>query len=84
VGRLPVRAAVLVTLAVVAFGFVGPRLGYSVAGLLTLLIGGLAASDFRFRELLAVSVILIAVSIVLFSYVLKLTMPILVLPGMSW
>ncbi|RDJ23145.1 hypothetical protein DWF00_21080 [Bosea caraganae] len=83
-GRLPFRPAVLVTLAVVAFGFVSPRLGYAVAGLLTLLIGGLAAPDVRFRQLLAVSLILIVFSVVLFSYVLKLTMPAVILPGLSF
>jgi putative tricarboxylic transport membrane protein len=80
---LPLRPAALVTLAVVVFGFVSPRLGYAVGGLLTLVIGGLAASDLRLRELLLVSVALIAVSVVLFSYVLKLSIPILLLPGLS-
>lgn len=80
---MPLRPAVLVLLAVVVFGFVSPRLGYAVGGLLTLVIGGLAASDLRLRELLLVSVALIAISVVLFSYVLKLSIPILLLPGLS-
>ena len=73
----------LVLLAVVVFGLVSPRLGYAVGGLLTLVIGGLAASDLRLRELLPISVALIAISVVLFSYVLKLSIPILLLPGLS-
>ncbi|MDF2809854.1 MAG: hypothetical protein K0S56_885 [Microvirga sp.] len=81
---LPFRAVVLVTLAVGAFGFVAPALGYAPAGLLTLLIGGLAAPDVRFRELLGVSVFLIVFSVALFSFALKLTMPILILPSVSF
>jgi hypothetical protein len=82
--RLPLRPALLVTLGVVAFGLVTPVFGYGPAGLLTMLIAGLATPDARLRELFAVSLGLIIFSIALFSYVLKLTMPILLLPGLSF
>jgi len=81
--RWPLRPALLVTLGVAAFGLVAPVFGYGPAGLLTMLIAGLATPEVRFRELFAVSLGLIVFSIVLFSYVLKLTMPILILPGLS-
>jgi putative tricarboxylic transport membrane protein len=80
--RLPLRATTLVSLAVVAFGIVTPRFGYAVGGLLALIVGGLATPQVRLRELLLVSAILIGLSIVLFSVLLKLTIPILVLPGL--
>lgn len=82
--RTPLRPVILVTLSVVAFGLVTPVLGYAVAGLMTLLISGLAAPDLRFRQLLGISVALIAFCVVLFSWMLKLTMPILILPGVSF
>ena len=48
----PLRPVILVTLAVVTFGLVTPVLGYAIAGLLLLLISGLAARDVRFPALL--------------------------------
>jgi len=83
-GRVPLRPAVLVTLGVVVFGLVTPVFGYGPAGLLTMLIAGLATPEVRLRELVAVAVALIIFSVLLFSYLLKLTMPILILPGLSF
>jgi hypothetical protein len=81
--RLRLWPLALVTLAIVLFGMVAPLAGYAVAGLLTLVIGGLAAPDLRLRELIVMSLCLVAFSVALFSWALKLTMPILVLPGFS-
>lgn len=77
----PWRAMLAVFAAVIAFGLVAPRFGYAPAGLLTLIIGGLGAPDLKLRQLLPMSAALIAFSVVLFSYVLKLPMPFLLLPG---
>ena len=82
--RWPLRPVILVTLAVVAFGVVTPVLGYAIAGLLLLLVSGLAARDVRFPALLAMSVVLIIASVALFSFLLKLTMPVLILPWASF
>lgn len=81
---LPLRATILVVLAVVAFGIVTPVMGYAPAGLLTMIVGGLATPQVRWRELAGVSVALTALSVVLFSLLLKLTIPILVLPGLRF
>lgn len=75
------RGPALVVLAVVVFGVVTPVFGYAPAGLLTMIISGLAAPEIRFRQLALVSICLIAFSILLFSYALKLPVPILALPG---
>lgn len=75
------RGPALVVLAVVVFGLTTPIFGYAPAGLLTMIISGLAAPELRFRQLAFVSVCLIAFSILLFSYALKLPVPILALPG---
>jgi hypothetical protein len=80
----PLRPVILVTLAVVTFGIVTPVLGYAIAGLLLLLISGLAARDVRFPALLVLSVVLIVASVALFSFLLKLTMPVLILPWASF
>lgn len=82
--RTPFRPLALVVLAVAGFGFIAPLFGYAVAGLLTLVISGLAAPDLRLRQLLVVSILLTAASVALFSYALKLTMPIVILPGVSF
>ena len=78
--RLPLRPVILVTVAIVAFGAVTPLLGYGIAGFLTMLIAGLATPEVRLRELIAVALGLIALSIVLFSTLLGLTIPIVILP----
>ncbi len=68
----------------VAFGIVTPVMGYAPAGLLTMIVGGLATPQVRWRELAGISVALTALSVVLFSLLLKLTIPILVLPGLRF
>lgn len=81
--RIPLRPAFLVTLGIINFALVTPAFGYGPAGLLTMLIAGVATPEVRVRELILVSLGVIAFGIALFSYVLKLSLPILVLPGLS-
>jgi hypothetical protein len=81
---IPWRAAALVTLAIVLFGVLTPVAGYAVAGFCTLLVSGLAATDLRLRDLVATSIGLIVFSVLLFSVVLKLTIPVVRLPGLSF
>ena len=81
---IPWRSTALVTLAIVLFGALTPIVGYAVAGLATLLVGGLAAADMRFRELLVTAIGLIVFSVFLFSYLLKLTIPVATLPTLSF
>ncbi|MBN9496230.1 MAG: tripartite tricarboxylate transporter TctB family protein [Alphaproteobacteria bacterium] len=77
----PWRAMFAVFAGVVAFGLVAPRYGYAPAGLLTLIIGGLGAPDLKLRQLLLMSAALIAFSVILFTYMLKLPMPFFIMPG---
>jgi putative tricarboxylic transport membrane protein len=77
----PLRPFLAVVAGVVAFGLIAPRAGYAPAGLLTLVISGLGSSDLKIRQLIVVAAGLIVFSVVLFSYVLKLPLPVLVLPG---
>jgi hypothetical protein len=77
----PLRPFLAVLGGVIAFGLIAPRAGFAPAGFLTLVISGLGSSELKIRQLIIVAVGLIIVSVVLFSYVLKLPLPILVLPG---
>lgn len=77
----PLKAMLAVFASVVAFGLVAPRFGYAPAGFLTLIIGGLGAPDLKPGQLLAMATALIAFSVALFTYLLKLPMPFFVLPG---
>lgn len=69
------RGVVLVTAGVVAFGLAAPRFGYAVAGLLTIVLSGLASRGTKPWTIAAFAVAMIAFSVVLFTYVLKVPMP---------
>lgn len=78
----PWRGVVLIVLSVVAFGLAAPRFGYAVGGFLTLVIAGLAARDVRPLRLVGFAVAMIAFSVLLFSYVLKV--PMAAWRGIGW
>jgi hypothetical protein len=82
--RIPWRATGLVTLAIVLFGALTPLVGYAVAGFATLLVGGFAASNVRARELVLTSAALILLSVLLFTYLLKLTIPVAAIPNLGF
>jgi putative tricarboxylic transport membrane protein len=75
------RGTALIVLSVVAFGLTAPMFGYAVAGFLTLVISGFATKEARPLQLFLFACGMIAFSIVLFSVVLKVPMPAIVLPG---
>src|SRR5262249_26249948 len=76
----PLRGVAMVTVAVVLFGVLTPLFGYGVAVFATMIVGGLAATDVRFRELLLVSVALTVFCVILFTYVLGLSIPYFIMP----
>lgn len=77
----PLRGPLLVTLAVVIFGFLTPVAGYAVAGFLTVVIGGLGSTESRLRELLLLAAGLVVFCVALFTYALGLPIPPVILPG---
>src|SRR5688572_25173876 len=79
--RPPWRSIALVIASVIAFGLVAPRLGYAPAGFLTILLSGLAAKEAKPVTLVAFAGGLIAFSVALFSFVLKVPMPAFALRG---
>ncbi|MBL8699668.1 MAG: tripartite tricarboxylate transporter TctB family protein [Alphaproteobacteria bacterium] len=70
------RGVALIGLAVVLFGLVTPVAGYAVGGFLTVLVSGFATREVRPLPLLVVALGLTVFSVALFSYVLKVPMPI--------
>jgi putative tricarboxylic transport membrane protein len=80
-GRWPLRGPVLVFIAVLSFAFTVRTVGLAVAGPLVALIGGAASPETRFKELIIFAIVVTALSIGLFRYVLNLPIPILIIPG---
>ena len=79
----PWRSVVLIVASVVAFGLVAPRFGYAPAGLLTVVVSGLAARNANAVQLVLVGVGLATFSAVLFSYVLSVPIPAFTLRGLG-
>lgn len=77
----PLRGVVLVTIAVVIFGFLTPVVGYAISGFLTVFIGGLGSTETRVRELLMLAAGLTLFCVALFSWGLGLPMPYFIKPG---
>lgn len=77
------RGLGLVAAGVVLFGMLAPVAGYAPAGLALMLVSGWAAHDVRPRQLLLVSAGIIAFSVILFSVILKLPLPIARVPGLG-
>jgi Tripartite tricarboxylate transporter TctB family len=79
--RWLVRGPVLVALAVVVFAVTIRPLGLAVAGPLTMVIGGYATPDVRFKEIVVFAAVMTAFCIGLFRYALNLPIPVLILRG---
>jgi len=80
----PLRVLAAVLGSVIAFGALAPRIGYAPAGLLTLVIGGLGSPDVKPGQLLLFSLVLTVFSVLLFSALLKLSIPVVSLFGISF
>jgi hypothetical protein len=77
---LPLRGPVLVAIAVFLFGLLTPVVGYLISGFLTVVIGGLGSREARLRELVIMGAGLVLFCLLLFTYGLKLTLPVLQWP----
>ena len=80
-GRWPVRGPIFVFLGVAAFALSIRAVGLAVAGPLVAMISGAASPETRPKELIAFALVVTALSIALFRYVLNLPIPILIVPG---
>ncbi len=79
--RWPLRGPIVITLAVVAFALTIRTVGLALAGPLVVIIGGSASPETRPRELLIFGVVMTALCVGLFRYVLSLPIPVLIIPG---
>ncbi len=82
-GRWPLRPPLFICLAVVAFALTIRSVGLAAAGPLVVIVGGAAASDVRPRELAIFAVVMTALCVGLFRYVLGLPIPILTIGGIT-
>ena len=80
--RWRLRGPVLVSLAILGFAATIRSVGLVVAGPLVVIVGGAAAPDFRWKELVAFAVVVTAACVALFRYALGLPIPVLVVPGL--
>jgi putative tricarboxylic transport membrane protein len=81
-GRWPLRGAVFITLALVAFALTIRSLGLAVAGPAIVIVSGAATSETRPVELVVFALVLTAACIGLFRFALGLPLPVLVIPGL--
>ena len=77
------RGLVLVILGVVAFGVLTPRFGYAVGGFVAVVVAGFATRAVKPLPLVVFAAVLIALSVGLFTYVLKVPMPPFALRGVG-
>jgi putative tricarboxylic transport membrane protein len=75
------RGLALIVLAVVAFGATAPTFGYAVAGFLTIVISGFATREVKPLQLIVFAGGMIAFSIALFTFVLKVPIPAIAILG---
>lgn len=80
-GRWPLRGPIVITLAVVAFALTIRTAGLAVAGPLVMIVGGAASPESRPRELVVFALVMTAICVVLFRFLLSLPIPVLVIPG---
>jgi Tripartite tricarboxylate transporter TctB family len=66
-----------VVLSIVLFGIVMPRFGLIPALVVLVFVSALAGREFRFKEVLALSVVVSALAAVLLLYVLKMPYPLI-------
>lgn len=80
-GRWPLRGPVLVTAGILLFATTVRPFGLSVACMLALVASGFATPEARPREVIVFAALLTLASVVLFRYLLQLSVPVLVIPG---
>ena len=80
-GRWPLRGPIFVFLGVAAFALSVRTVGLAVAGPLVAMVSGAGSPETRPRELLLFAILVTALCIGLFRYVLHLPIPILIVPG---
>jgi hypothetical protein len=68
-----IRPVILLTLAIIAFGFIMDRFGLVPALIALFFIGALAGHEFKFKEVLILAIVMTVVSWAVFVYALGLS-----------
>ena len=79
--RWAIRGPVLVSAAILLFALMLRPFGLAVAGMLALVVSGFAIRDSRPREVMVFAALVTVVCVVLFRYVLEVSIPVLIIPG---
>jgi putative tricarboxylic transport membrane protein len=80
-GRWRLRGPVVVTMAIVAFALTIRTAGLAIAGPLVMIVGGAASPESRPRELVIYALVMTALCVGLFRFLLSLPIPVLIIPG---
>ena len=81
-GEWGLRPLLLVTLAIVLFGFLMSRLGLVPALIAVFLVSAAAGREFRWKEVLVLTAVMSAFAVVVLLYVLKIPYPLIA--GYLW
>jgi putative tricarboxylic transport membrane protein len=79
--RWSIRGPFLVSVGILLFALTIRPFGLSVACMLALVASGFATPEARPREVIVFSTLLTLASVILFRYVLQISVPVLVIPG---
>jgi hypothetical protein len=79
--RWSFRGPVLVSAGIVLFALTVRPLGLSVAGMLALVVSGFAIEGARPREVIVFAALVTLACVILFRYLLEMSIPVLVIPG---
>jgi hypothetical protein len=80
-GRWPLRGPILIPVGILLFAMTVRPFGLSVACMLALVASGFATPEARPREVIVFSALLTLASVVLFRYLLQISVPVLIIPG---
>jgi len=80
-GRWSLRGPVLVSAGILLFATTVRPLGLSVACMLALVASGFATTEVRPRQVIVFAALLTLASVVLFRYLLQISVPVLIIPG---
>jgi len=79
--RWAIRGLVLVTVGILLFALTLRPFGLAVAGMLALVVSGFGIEGARPRAVIAFSALVTIVCVVLFRYILEVSIPVLIIPG---
>jgi putative tricarboxylic transport membrane protein len=79
--RWSFRGPVLVTIGILLFALTIRPFGLAVASMLALMVSGFATPEARLREVTVFSALLTLACVVLFRYLLAMSIPVLTIPG---